>query len=140
MAMTTRDGRTQTSLAEINMVPFIDIVLVLLIIFMITTPVIQSGIDVEVPETENLQEIAEQQNVISIDGDLQLYWRDEPVSMDELVQRVTAAVQAGADKSIYLRSDATVPFGDVATVLDRLSVAGIRDVSVATEFVDSGSP
>src|SRR5688500_18550669 len=102
MATTSRDGRTQSSLAEINMVPFIDVVLVLLIIFMITDPVIQSSIEVEVPETEFLQEIVDQQNVVTIDNELRLYWKDEPVTIDDLVARVSAAVSTGSDDTVYL--------------------------------------
>jgi biopolymer transport protein ExbD/biopolymer transport protein TolR len=138
MAITTREGRTQSSLAEINMVPFIDIVLVLLIIFMITAPVIQSAIQVEVPETEYLQEIVDQQNVVSIDSELRLYWKDEPVSIDDLVVRVSEAVATGSDNTVYLRSDESVPFGAIAAVLDRLSQAGVRYVAVATRFVAPG--
>src|SRR5213075_2487799 len=67
MAITTREGRTQTTLAEINMIPFIDIVLVLLIIFMVTAPVIQSGIDVNVPKTQVVREISEEKLIVTID-------------------------------------------------------------------------
>ena len=67
MAFTTDNGRTQTQLSEINMIPFIDIMLVLMIIFMVTAPVIQSGIEVNVPRTEIVQKLAEERLVVSID-------------------------------------------------------------------------
>ena len=111
---------------------------VLLIIFMITAPVIQSSIEVEVPDTEFLQEIVDQQNVVTIDNELRLFWKDEPVTIDELVARVSEAVSTGSDDTVYLRSDESVPLGAIAAVLDRLSQAGVRDVAVATRYVAPG--
>ena len=77
MAFTTREGRTQTALAEINMIPFIDIVLVLLIIFMVTAPVIQSGIEVNVPKTQIVRELAEEKLVVTLDKEQRLYLQNE---------------------------------------------------------------
>src|SRR4026209_1025413 len=88
MAFTSRDGKTQTALAEINMVPFIDVVLVLLIIFMITAPVIQSGLDVDVPQTETVKELSESLLVITIDRKNNLYLQDLPVHIDSIVGKI----------------------------------------------------
>ena len=76
MAVTTRDGKTQTVLAEINMIPFIDVVLVLLIIFMITAPVIQSGLEVNVPRTEVVNELSRNLPVVTIDAKETLFLQD----------------------------------------------------------------
>src|ERR1700748_3022054 len=97
---------TQTTLSEINMVPFIDVVLVLLIIFMITAPILQSGIEVDVPKTKTVKELTEVRTVWTIDP---------------------------AHQAVYVRCDETVPFGSWATVVDALRQSGIQNVSVVTQ-------
>jgi len=133
MAFTTRDGRTQTSLAEINMIPFIDIVLVLLIIFMVTAPVLQSGIEVNVPKTQIVREIAEEKLVVSVDKEQRLYLQNEMVNINELADKIHEKLLDPARQSIYLRADEAVPFGTIAVVMDRLKLAGIESISVVTQ-------
>src|SRR6188472_3746255 len=130
MAFTTRDGRTQTTLAEINMVPFIDIVLVLLIIFMVTAPVIQSGIEVNVPKTQIVRELAEEKLVITLDKEQRLYLQNEAVNINELADKIRERLLDPTRQSIYLRADESVPFGTIATVMARLKVAGVENISV----------
>ena len=133
MAITTREGKTQTTLAEINMIPFIDIVLVLLIIFMVTAPVIQSGIEVNVPKTQVVREIAEEKLVVSIDKQQQLYLQNDPVNVNELGDKIRAKLLDPTRQSVYLRADQVVPFQTFATVLDHLKLAGIENVSIVTQ-------
>ena len=133
MAITTSEGKTQTSLAEINMIPFIDIVLVLLIIFMVTAPVIQSGIEVNVPKTQVVREIAEEKLVVSIDKMQNLYLQNDPVNVNELGDKIRAKLLDPTRQSVYLRADQAVPFQTFATVLDHLKFAGIENVSIVTE-------
>jgi biopolymer transport protein ExbD/biopolymer transport protein TolR len=132
MAFTTQDGRTRSSLAEINMVPFIDVVLVLLIIFMITAPVLDSALPVEVPDSQFGQSVDEQNLTVTIDRERRLYVEDEPASLDQLVGMVQSNLPPSPG-NIYLRSDETVPFATIAAVLDRLAMAGIRNVNLVTE-------
>ena len=133
MAFTTREGKTQTTLAEINMIPFIDIVLVLLIIFMITAPVIQSGIEVNVPETRVVRELAEERLVVSIDKDQLVYLQNTAVNVNELGAMVRERLPDPARQSVYLQADQAVPFQTFATVLDNLKLAGIENVSIVTQ-------
>jgi len=133
VAITTREGKTQTTLAEINMIPFIDIVLVLLIIFMVTAPVIQSGIEVNVPKTQVVREIAEEKLVVSIDKQQQLYLQNDPVNVNELGDKIRAKLLDPTRQSVYLRADQAVPFQTFATVLDHLKLAGIENVSIVTQ-------
>jgi biopolymer transport protein ExbD/biopolymer transport protein TolR len=133
VAITTREGRTQTTLAEINMIPFIDIVLVLLIIFMVTAPVIQSGIEVNVPKTQVVREIAEEKLVVSIDKEQHLYLQNDPVNVNELGDKIRAKLLDPTRQSVYLRADQAVPFQTFATVLDHLKLAGIENVSIVTQ-------
>ena len=133
MAITTREGKTQTTLAEINMIPFIDIVLVLLIIFMVTAPVIQSGIEVNVPKTQVVREIAEEKLVVSIDKEQKLYLQNDAVNIHELADKIRQKLLDPTRQSVYLRADQSVPFQTFATVLDTLKLAGIENVSIVTQ-------
>jgi biopolymer transport protein ExbD/biopolymer transport protein TolR len=136
MAFTTREGKTQTTLAEINMIPFIDIVLVLLIIFMVTAPVIQSGIDVNVPKTQVVREIAEEKLVVSIDKSQDLYLQNVAVNLNQLGDKIHEKLLDPSRQSVYLMADQTVPFQTFATVLDALKLAGIENVSIVTQPLD----
>src|SRR5216117_3337691 len=133
MAITTREGKTQTTLAEINMIPFIDIVLVLLIIFMVTAPVIQSGIEVNVPKTQVVREIAEEKLVVAIDKEQKLYLQNNAVNINELGDKIREKLLDPARQSVYLMADQSVPFQTFASVLDRLKLAGIESVSIVTQ-------
>ena len=136
MAFTTREGKTQTTLAEINMIPFIDIVLVLLIIFMVTAPVIQSGIDVNVPKTQVVREIAEEKLVVTINKSQDLYLQNEAINLNQLGDKIHEKLLDPSRQSVYLMADQTVPFQTFATVLDALKGAGIENVSIVTQPLD----
>jgi biopolymer transport protein TolR len=123
---------TQTSLAEINMVPFIDVVLVLLIIFMITAPILQSGIEVDVPKTHTVKELTEQHVVVTIDKAQRIYLGDSPVNIHELADKIRKQLKKPQDV-VYLRADETVPFGAFATVIDSLRQSGIANISIVTQ-------
>jgi len=133
MAITTREGKTQTTLAEINMIPFIDIVLVLLIIFMVTAPVIQSGIEVNVPKTQVVREIAEEKLVVSVDKKQTVFLQNNPVNINELGDKIREKLLDPTRQSVYLRADEAVPWGAIAAVMDRLKLAGIENVSIVTQ-------
>src|SRR5690349_22778680 len=84
MAFTTSNGRTQTSIADINITPLVDVVLVLLIIFMVTAPVLQSGIELSVPKTKTVKEITEERLVISIDKQQRVFLGNDPININEI--------------------------------------------------------
>jgi len=136
MAFTTQDGKTRTTLSEINMVPFIDIVLVLLIIFMVTAPVIQSGVEVHVPKTEFVREIAEERLVVSITRDETIYLQNESVNIHELVAKIREKNPKATSTSIYVRADADAHVGALLRVMDNLKIGGIDNVSMVTEPLD----
>jgi biopolymer transport protein TolR len=123
---------TQTSLSEINMVPFIDVVLVLLIIFMITAPILQSGIEVDVPKTHTVKEINEQKLVVTIDKNQLIYLGNNSVNIHQLPDMIKKQ-QKHPNDAIFLRADQTVPFGVFATVIDELRVSGVSNISIVTE-------
>jgi biopolymer transport protein TolR len=125
--------QTGTSLSEINIVPFVDVMLVLLIIFMITAPILQSGIDVNLPKTQTVKEISEPRLVVTIDRGQLVYLGDDPVNIHDLGGKVKAQMRNPQSDAVYLRCDETVPFGTFATVIDTLRQSGIENVSVVTE-------
>lgn len=139
MAFTSSNGQTRSSLADINVTPLVDVVLVLLVIFMITAPVLQSGIEVNVPKTRTVREITEQRMVVTIDHNQKIYLGDQPVNIHELPQRLKRAGTDPSHQVIYLRADQTVPFGAFATVMDAVKQAGITNVSIVTQALDTSN-
>jgi biopolymer transport protein TolR len=129
---------TQTSLSEINMVPFVDVVLVLLIIFMITAPILQSGIEVDVPKTKTIKDISQDRIVVSVDKSQRIYLGNDPVNIHELGAKVHAQLKS-TQQSVFLRCDEAVPFGVFASVVDTLRVSGINNISIVTEPLTSRS-
>jgi len=137
MAFTTSNGRTQTALAEINITPLVDVVLVLLVIFMISAPVLQSGIEVAVPKTKTVREITEQRLVVTIDREQRVFLGDQPINLADLPAKLGNAGGDEAKKVIYLRADEKVPFGAFASVMDAVKQAGITNISIVTQPLDA---
>ncbi len=133
MAFTDSNGRTRSSLADINITPLVDVVLVLLIIFMLTAPILQSGIDVNVPKTKTVKEITEERQVVSIDSRQRVYLGNDPVNINQLGEKLRQKVRDPQSQSIYVRCDAEVPFGVFATVMDAMKSAGFPNVSIVTQ-------
>jgi len=139
MAFTNSQGRTQSSLADINITPLVDVVLVLLIIFMITAPVLQSGIEVNVPQTRTVKEITEERLVISIDKDQRVFLGNDPVNINEIANKLHQKIRDPQNQYIYVRADENVPFGAFATVMDAVKSSGITNVSIVTQPLKNGS-
>ena len=124
---------TGTALSEINMVPFIDVMLVLLVIFMITAPILQSGIDVSVPKTKTVKELTEVRMVVTIDRSQTVYLNDKPINIHGLGPTIVKQSHDPQHRAVYLRSDTSIPVGTFVTVLDALKQSGIQNVSVVTQ-------
>src|SRR4051794_38220107 len=137
MAFTNARGQTQTSMSDINVTPFVDVVLVLLIIFMITAPILQSGIEVAVPKTRSVKEITEERLVISIDKQQRVFLGNDPININEIGTRLKEKLKDPERMQIYLRSDENVPFGAFATVMDAVKQSGVTNVSIVTEPLES---
>jgi biopolymer transport protein TolR len=133
VAFTTSSGHTRTSLAEINITPLVDVVLVLLIIFMVTAPVLQSGIDVSVPKTRTVKQITQQRLVLTIDREQNVFLGDKPVNLTQLPSLLHQPNADPAHQIIYLRADERVPFGAFASVMDAVKQAGITNISIVTQ-------
>jgi len=114
------------------MIPFIDVVLVLLIIFMITAPILQSGIEVDVPKTKTIREITQQRLVITLDKQQKIYLGSDPVNIHDLGAKVNSKLGKKQD-AVFLRCDEMVPFGIFASVIDTLRQSGVNNISIVTE-------
>lgn len=132
MAFTNSNGRTQTSLAEINVVPLVDVVLVLLVIFMLTAPIIQSGIEINVPKTRTVKALTQERLIIQISRDQKLYLNDTPININEFEARLKSKIK-DPSQGIYLRADEEVPFGAIARVMDRVKSAGVQNINIVTQ-------
>lgn len=137
MAFTSRSGHTQTALAEINITPLVDVVLVLLVIFMLTAPVLQSGIQVNVPKTRTVREITQQRTVVTVNKDQEVFLNDKPVNLNDLPSILRAQNTDPTTQVVYLRADEGVSFGVFAEVMDAVKQAGITNVSIVTQPVGS---
>ncbi|HZS26189.1 MAG TPA: biopolymer transporter ExbD [Candidatus Angelobacter sp.] len=138
MAFTTKSGRTETSLSEINITPFVDVVLVLLIIFMVTAPVLQSGIEVTVPKTKVVKEITEERVQIIITKGQEVYIDNNHVRLDEIDDALRKKFRDPRGQSVYVKADENVAFGAFATVMSAVKAAGITNISIVTEPIHEG--
>ena len=138
MAFTSNSGHTQTALAEINITPLVDVVLVLLVIFMLTAPVLQSGIEVSVPKTKTVKEITEQRQVVTINRDQEVFLGDKPINLADLPARLAKPGVDPAHQVIYVEADERVPFGAFASVMDAVKQAGITNISIVTQPIQKG--
>jgi biopolymer transport protein ExbD/biopolymer transport protein TolR len=148
MAFSTRSGgqtRTQTALADINITPLVDVVLVLLLIFMLTAPVLQSGVDVAVPHTRSVNQLTEERTVVTIDKNqnvfLQAGGKDRAIDLTDLTASLKDIGKGDpAKRTIYLRADEKVPFGAFASVMDAVKQAGITNISIVTQPIEAPKP
>lgn len=122
-----------STLSDINIVPFVDVMLVLLVIFMITAPILESGIQVNLPKTKTVKAITQAQIIISIDRAQQLFLGKDPVNIHELGSKVLAQDKDIKRTPVYVRCDQAVPFGTWAMVVDTLRQSGITNISVVTK-------
>ena len=122
------------AMADINMTPFIDVMLVLLIIFMVAAPLLATGVAVDLPQTRSAPLNIEQKPVsISIDEKGQIFLMDQQVQVDQLVEKLKAAAKAGADERVYVRGSKAVNYGRVAEVMSLVTGAGFKKVALVTE-------
>ena len=122
-------------LADINVTPLVDVMLVLLIIFMIAAPMLHQGVEVALPraEAQNLPMRVENPLVVSIDREGNVYLQEEQVAAEDLVERVTNQLKARGEDSVFLKGDREVPYGKIIEVLDILHRGGIVRVGMITE-------
>ena len=120
------------ALAEINITPLVDVMLVLLIISMLAAPMLQKGIPLELPATETAQDIRDPRTVVSVDRDGRLRLNDQPVHMDLLERRMKALGVGSPHETVFLRADRLLPYGEVLLVMDHIRKAGVTRIALVT--------
>ena len=135
-----RHGRRKAVMAEINVTPMVDVMLVLLIIFMVSAPLLTVGVPLDLPQTQ-AKSLDQQKDPLTLSVNLkgQVFLNETEIPIDDLVPKLKAITDArgGADERIFVRGDKKVDYGTVMKVMGRLSAAGFRRVALVTE-VDQG--
>ncbi len=128
------------SISQINVTPFVDVMLVLLVIFMVTAPILQQGVNVELPAVEAgpLVSDTQEQLVVAIDGEGRVHLNDTPLDLVALGKKLTAIVKLRADRTVYLRADKDVAYGKVVAVMAAIRSAGIAKLGMVTEPLPAG--
>ncbi len=129
-----RGGRKHRPIADINMTPFIDVMLVLLIIFMVAAPLIATGVPLDLPQTRAAPLNLEKQPLtVSLEKDGRISLMGTPITAEELVPKLRAIAKTGADERIYVRADKAIAYGRVAELMGVITAAGYRKVALVNE-------
>jgi len=121
--------RHRQALSEINVTPFVDVMLVLLIIFMVTAPLLKQGIDVDLPQAKGKEMSPAERTIITIKKDGKIYLDKDSVTMKAL----SAALSKNSNREVFLKADKDVPYGMVVTVMGELRSIGIEKLGMITE-------
>jgi biopolymer transport protein TolR len=137
----SRGPRISTSLADINVVPLIDVMLVLLVIFMVTAPMMQRGLEVKLPQSAKSDKITEERVFVTVPlsfrTDRTVTLDDQRVRIDLLGERIRQAMLTRAEKSVFLRGDGGVMLDELMEVFDRLKDAGVENVGIVTRLPET---
>jgi biopolymer transport protein TolR len=126
-------GRVRSTLAEINVIPLVDVVLVLLLIFMLTAPMMYRGIDVNLPRTSGRPTATEERLVLTLTKERLLYLNDRAIPLATLESRLRELLRDRADKTVFVKADKDLPYGYVVETMDRIRKAGVEKVGMITE-------
>jgi biopolymer transport protein TolR len=134
MAFDNQQASGPGSIAAINVTPLVDVMLVLLVIFMVTAPIIQQGVAIDVPKTKaGPLNSAEEPLVVGVAKGGAIYLNDNPIAVGDLRAKLVAVNQARPDRQVFLRADRAVPYGDVIAVVAAIKEAGITRLGMVTE-------
>ncbi len=125
-------------MSDINVTPFVDVMLVLLIVFMVTAPLLTVGVPVDLPDSAAKQIVGQDEPlVVTVTRDGEIFLQDSQLALDELVPRLSAITENKKDARIFLRGDKTIAYGDVMSVMGALNRAGFNRVALITETAAS---
>ena len=132
-----RGRRTTTSLSEINVVPLVDVMLVMLVIFMVAAPMMQRGLDVQLPEARRADPLAAERVFVTVplayrtDGVVQV--DDDTIGIEALPERLSAMLEGRDDKGVFLRGDSEITYGELVAVMDQIKEGGVEDVGLVLD-------
>jgi len=129
------EARRRRFMAEINIIPLVDVVLVLLVIFMVTAPMLYRGMDINLPRTSSNTIKPEERVVLTVERDRRVYVDKELIPLAQLPQKMDALRRKNPDVSVFLRADQDVPYGTVVQVMDSVKKAGIVKLGMVTDPV-----
>jgi len=138
-----RRGHKRGVMAEINVTPMVDVMLVLLIIFMVSAPLLTVGVPIDLPQTQAKSLDQDKEPLtISVDDKGAVYLQNSAVALDDLLPKLQAIAEArgGSDARIYVRGDKSVNYGSMMKIMGRLSAAGFHRVALVTEFEQGSKP
>jgi biopolymer transport protein ExbD/biopolymer transport protein TolR len=140
MAMSSGTGSQGGSIADINVTPMVDIMLVLLIIFMVVTPLLQKGVSVDLAKTKNPREMREADRedaiTVAVTRDGKIFLNTDQLSKDRLGEKIKDLLAAKVDKTVYVRSDRRAKYGEVVDVVDIVRASGVDTLGLLTEKVE----
>jgi biopolymer transport protein TolR len=127
-------GREHRPMSEINVTPFVDVMLVLLIIFMVTAPMMQQGLDVDLPETTTQPlRLQDEPLMLTVKKDGSVFLANVEVPVDTLEDKLVAILEGRPDKEVYLRADKEAPYGAVVTAMAAARAGGAKSLGIVTE-------
>ena len=127
------NARIGATLSEINIIPLVDVILVLLLIFMLTAPLMHRGIDVALPKSTAKPTSVEERLVLTLTKERGVYLNDKPVPAAGLESRIRDAIKNRTDKTLYLKADQGLQYGFVVETMDRIRRAGVEKLGMVTE-------
>ena len=138
--MAFESGQRGQFASQINVTPLVDVMLVLLVIFMVTAPMIQQGVEVSVPRVKaSALPGKEEQFVVSITRNQEIYLNDTKLGLDQLTEKLQAIAVARPDREVFVRADEQVPYGAVIKTMAAIKAAGIENVGMVTEMPQAGA-
>ncbi len=134
----TLGGNNKEFMSDINVTPFVDVMLVLLIIFMVTAPMMIQGLNVDLPEaTAKPLESEKEHLIITVDKDSRVFINDFQVTVDFLREKLEKILQGRTDREVYLKADKNIPYGIVVQVMAEIKAAGVEQLGMVTDPTDS---
>ncbi|MEN3397839.1 protein TolR [Brucella melitensis] len=128
-----RRGRKPALMSEINVTPFVDVMLVLLIIFMVSEPLLTVGVPIDLPDTQAKAMNADTQPItVSVNSEGKIYLQETEIPIDEVVPKLQAIAKTGYEERIFVRGDKAADYGTVMKVMARISAAGFKNIGLVT--------
>jgi len=130
-----RRGQRYRPMSEINVTPFVDVMLVLLIVFMVTAPLLTVGVPIDLPESRAKQLDSKKEPLtISVDNEGRVFLQETEIAIEELVPKLTAVAEQGVEERVFVRGDREVDYGTVMRVMGRLNAAGFNRIALVTQM------